>query len=67
MQLFAERGTMIDRYRRANPPTTELVVDHVDDRGQQAMQALVAAGACVALADGHLENACKRLQDSADR
>jgi hypothetical protein len=49
---------MIDRYRRANPPTTELVVDHVDDRGQRAMQASVAAGACVALADGRLENAC---------
>ena len=26
-QLFTERGTMTDRFRRANPPTTELAAD----------------------------------------
>jgi hypothetical protein len=55
---------MTDPFRRANPATTELVVDHVDDRPQQVTQALVTAGACVALADGHLENACMRAPGS---
>ena len=31
---------------------------HLDDRDQGLMQAVVTAGAFVALADGHLENAC---------
>ena len=49
---------MTDRFRRANSSDHKLAADHVDGRDQEAMQALVAAGACVALADGHLENAC---------
>ena len=49
---------MTDRFRRANPPTTELAVDHVDDRDRGLMQAVANAGAFVALADGHLKNAC---------
>ena len=48
---------MTDRFRRANPPTTELA-GHLDDRDRGLMQAVVTAGAFVALADGHLENAC---------
>jgi hypothetical protein len=43
-------------------PITELVVDHVDD---QQVQALVTAGACEALADGHLEDACMDASGSA--
>jgi hypothetical protein len=46
---------MTDRFRGANPPTTELA-GHLDDRDRGLMQAV--AGAFVALADGHLENAC---------
>ena len=46
---------MTDRFRRANPPTSELA-SHPDDRDRGLMQAV--AGAFVALADDHLENAC---------
>ena len=56
-QLFTERGTMTDRFRRANPPTTELA-SHLDDRDRGLMPAVANAGAFVALTDGHLENAC---------
>jgi hypothetical protein len=48
---------MTDRFRRANPPTTELA-SHPDDRDRGLMQALANAGAFVALTDGHLKNAC---------
>ena len=48
---------MTDRFRGANPPTTELA-GHLDDRDTGLMQAVANAGAFVALADGHLENAC---------
>jgi hypothetical protein len=48
---------MTDRFRRANPPTTELASDP-DDRDRGLMQAVANAGAFVALTDAHLENAC---------
>ena len=47
---------MTDRFRRANPPTTELA-SHSDDRDRKLMQAVANAGAFVALTDGHLKNA----------
>ena len=56
-QLFTERGTMTDRFRRANPPTTELA-DYFADRDRGLMETVANAGAFVALTDGHLENAC---------
>ena len=45
---------MTDRFRRTNPPTTELA-GHLNDRDRGLMQAVANAGAFV---DGHLENAC---------
>jgi hypothetical protein len=48
---------MTDRFRRTNPPTTELA-GHLDDHDRGLMQAVANAGAFAALADGHLENAC---------
>ena len=47
---------MTDRFRRANPPTTELA-SHPDDRDRGLMQAVANAGAFVAL-PRHLKNAC---------
>ena len=46
---------MTDRFRRANPPTTELA-SHLDDRDRGLMQAVANAGAF-----GHLKNACVGL------
>jgi hypothetical protein len=43
---------MTDRFRRANPPTTELA-SHLDDRDRGLMPAVANAGAF-----GHLKNAC---------
>ena len=48
---------MTDRFRRTNPPTTELA-GHLDDHDRGLMQAVANAGAFVALTDGHLKNAC---------
>jgi hypothetical protein len=48
---------MTDRFRRANPPTTELA-GHLDDRDRGLAEAVANAGAFVALTDAHLENAC---------
>ena len=48
---------MTDRYRSANSSASKLAADHVDGGDQEAMQALVAAGAS-AVADSCLEDAC---------
>jgi tellurite resistance protein TerB len=46
---------MRKRYSRSNATTAELVADCFDQRDEQVMQALVTAGALVALADGRVE------------
>ena len=40
-----------------SPTTADLVADYLEHRDEEVMQALVAAGALVALADGQLETA----------
>ena len=47
---------MTNRYASANTATAELAADYADYRDKEVMQALVTAGALVALADGHLED-----------
>jgi tellurite resistance protein len=47
---------MTNRYASANTATAELAADYDDCRDKEVMQALVTAGALVALADGHLED-----------
>jgi tellurite resistance protein len=45
---------MTKRYVRANAIHSELAADYLDHRDEEVMQALVTAGALVALADGEL-------------
>ena len=47
---------MTNRYASAKTATAELAADYADYRDKEVMQALVTAGALVALADGHLED-----------
>ena len=47
---------MTNRYASANTATAELAANYADYRDREVMQALVTAGALVALADGHLED-----------
>jgi tellurite resistance protein len=47
---------MTNRYASANTASTEPRADYVDYRDKEVMQALVTAGALVALADGHVED-----------
>lgn len=46
---------MADRYIRSRTATTELTGDHHDHWDEKVMQALVTAGALVALSDGRVE------------
>jgi tellurite resistance protein len=43
---------MANRYTRSNSITVELTADSLDQRDKEVMQALVTAGALVALSDG---------------
>jgi hypothetical protein len=52
---------MTDRFRRANSPTTLVAVGHIKGRDQRVTHAVVSAGAFIAFARGHLENACARV------
>jgi tellurite resistance protein len=45
-----------NRYASAKTATAELAADYADYRDKEVMQALVTAGALVALADGHRED-----------
>ena len=48
---------MTNRYASTNSTASaELAADEADCRDKRVVQALVTAGALVALADGHLEN-----------
>jgi tellurite resistance protein TerB len=46
---------MVNQYSRPSTTTAELGVDDLDNRDQTVLQALVTAGAVVALADGRVE------------
>jgi tellurite resistance protein len=46
---------MTDRYASPITATVKLTALHLDHHDEEVMQALVTAGALVALADGHLE------------
>lgn len=46
---------MAKRYTRSNTTAAEMVADYLDQRDEEVMQALVAAGAFVALADGRVK------------
>jgi tellurite resistance protein len=46
---------MVTRYFYPTATMTEPAVDHPDDRDEQVMQALVTAGALVALSDGQVK------------
>jgi tellurite resistance protein len=46
---------MVTRYFYPTAAATELAVDHPHHRDEEVMQALVTAGALVALADGHVK------------
>jgi tellurite resistance protein len=46
---------MVTRYFHPAATTTEFAVDHPDNRDKQVMQALVTAGALVALSDGQVK------------
>jgi tellurite resistance protein len=46
---------MVTRYFYPTATTTALAVDHPDNRDRQVMQALVTAGALVALSDGQVK------------
>jgi tellurite resistance protein len=45
----------VKRYTRSNLRTVDLVAEYFDQRDEQVMQALVTAGAFVALADGGVD------------
>jgi len=47
---------MPKRYARANATPPDLVADYLDQRDEDVMQALAAAGAFVALADGQVKS-----------
>jgi tellurite resistance protein len=47
---------MAKRYARSNADTPELVADYLDQRDEDVLQALAAAGAFVALADGQVKS-----------
>jgi tellurite resistance protein TerB len=46
---------MARRYTRSSTATAELTAGYLDNRDEEVMQALVTAGALVALADGRVE------------
>jgi tellurite resistance protein TerB len=46
---------MANRYARSSTTTAEFTAGYLDNRDEQVMQALVTAGALVALADGRVE------------
>src|SRR3982074_566063 len=46
---------MVDRYTRPSTATAEPAAGHLGHRDDEVMQALVTAGAFVALADGRVE------------
>jgi tellurite resistance protein len=46
-----------------SPTTADLVADYLEHRDEEVMQALVAAGALVALADGQLEQLLGNIGD----
>src|SRR5262249_25255526 len=50
------RAPMAKKHKRSSITTADFVADYFDQRDEQVMQALVTAGAFVALADGHVED-----------
>jgi tellurite resistance protein len=51
---------MKKKHKRPTITTADLVADYFDQRDEQVMQALVVAGAFVALADGHVKDVERR-------
>ncbi|MEJ2377154.1 MAG: TerB family tellurite resistance protein [Pseudolabrys sp.] len=59
---------MMEKHRHPKPATAELLAAYFEKRDDEVMQALAAAGALVALADGRLEAAEREeLVDFIDR